>query len=428
MSRVLVVSLNFAPEVTGIGRYNSEMASWLVERGHDVHVVTAPPYYPAWRVEAGNMPFLLSREERGGVRIYRVPIYVPHVPSGVRRLLHLISFAATSAPVILAQAFSWRPELILMTEPTLAAAPAVLLAAHLFNARTLLHVQDFEIDAAFELGIVRSARTRRVATQIERRLTAGFSHVSTISPRMLERLAEKGVDPACTLLLPNWADIDRIRPDVDGTLVRRRLNLDAKTVLALYSGNIGRKQGIGTLIEAARLLDGDPDIRLVICGDGAGRPDIEQYAAGMPNVTFLPLQPEAALPALLAAADIHLLPQRANAADLVMPSKLGNMLASGRPVIAGANPGTQLFEAIQDCGIAVPPEDAEALANALRQLSANPECRQALGQAARQRAEDEWGQETIMLKLEEYIWKSESSADDRSQQHSNRARKPRNVL
>ena len=428
MSRILLVSLNHAPETTGIGRFNGEMVVWLMARGHDVRVVAAPPYYPAWRIEPQHRTWFLRREERDGARVYRVPIYVPRKPTGVRRLLHVASFAVISAPVILVQALTWRPDLIMMTEPTLGAAPAVLLAARLCGARSLLHVQDFEVDAAFDLGIVHGPRTHWGAARLERRLMAGFTHVSTISARMVERLAAKGVDSARTLLVPNWADIERIRPDVDSTPFRRRLGFGDGTVLALYSGNIGRKQGIGTLIEAARLLAGEPAIRIVICGDGAGRLDMERAARGLLNVTFLPLQPETELPALLAMADIHLLPQRAGAADLVMPSKLGNILASGRPVIVGADAGTQLFEAVQGCGLTVPPEDAEALAEALRQLAGNPACRTSMGQAARRRAEERLGREACLLGLEQCIAKNMDTTENRLRRSTDRARRSRNVL
>src|SRR5689334_15562358 len=110
--RLLIYGLNHAPEPTGIGKYTGEMVAWLAGRGHDVRVIAAPPYYPAWRIAEGSSGWLWRGERRDGARVVRCPLYVPQRPSGKTRLLHLASFAATSLPVALAQAVAWRPQLV----------------------------------------------------------------------------------------------------------------------------------------------------------------------------------------------------------------------------------------------------------------------------------------------------------------------------
>src|SRR5450759_2745464 len=182
--RILLVGINYAPELTGIGKYSSEMAEYLVAAGHEVRIVTAPPYYPEWRVADGYVAWHYSKEQRKGVSIWRCPIWVPTRPSGLKRLLHLASFALSSMPIMVRQIF-WRPNVILVIEPPLFCAPMAWLCAKLSGAKAWLHVQDFEVDAAFELGILRAQWMHSVAGKAESWLMRRFSRVSTISDNML---------------------------------------------------------------------------------------------------------------------------------------------------------------------------------------------------------------------------------------------------
>ncbi len=223
--------------------------------------------------------------------------------------------------------------------------------------------------------------------------------VSTISPAMVERLRAKGLSPERTFELRNWASI---AGDASGDTYRREWNLAGRTV-ALYSGSIGRKQGAGLILEAARRLNNRDDIAFAICGEGPDLAELKAAACDLPAVQFHPLQPAERLGELLALADLHLLPQIVAASDLLLPSKLTNMLASGRPVIATAAPGTGLYDEIEGCGIAVPPGDAAALATAIAALADDPARRSGLGEAARHRARARWSAETILGQFEQRL-------------------------
>jgi colanic acid biosynthesis glycosyl transferase WcaI len=397
--RALLCCINYAPELTGIGKYTREMAEWLADRGIDVTVVTAPPYYPAWRVEEPYSASRYSRETLRGVRVIRCPLWIPRRATGLKRIVHLASFALSSLPVLLWLAVRQRPRLVLVVEPPLFAAPAAKLAARLAGATAWLHVQDFEVDAAFNLGVLRLGALRRFALAAEGWLMRGFDRVSTISEKMVAHLAAKSVTADRTRLFPNWVELDRIRP-LTYTPRLREEHFAADRIVVLYSGNMGAKHELETLIEAAKLLEGAADerIHLLLCGDGVGKEALQQRAKDARNITFWPLVPVERLNELLNLADIHVLPQRGDAEDLVFPSKLTNMLASGRPVVATAKAKTQIADVLADAGVVVPPGDPAALADALRSLAADPERRRALGAHARRTAEQLWDKNAVLAK------------------------------
>ena len=410
--KILLYGINFSPELTGIGKYTGEMAAWLAERGHQVRVVTAPPYYPAWKIAAGfkngwtrdirphpnPLPAGEGTQTGGSLQVWRCPLWVPAQPGGLKRLLHLASFALTSIPVMLRH-IVWRPDLVWVVEPALFCAPTAVVVARLSGAKAWLHVQDFEVDAAFDLGLLRGKHLRSLVAGAERWLMRRFDVVSTISQRMHQRLLSKGVAPGKAVLAPNWVDMAQFAlPSFEGVAAyRRELGIADGAVVALYSGNMGGKQGLEVLADVARLCS---ELVFVFCGNGAGRADLVARCAGLTNVRFLDLQPAKRLPDLLATASIHLLPQKANAADLVMPSKLTGMLASARPVVATAHPGTELANVVQACGLVVPPENPTAFANALKVLAADPVLCERLGAAGFLYAQTHLDRDAVLARFE----------------------------
>lgn len=387
--RILIVGLNYAPELTGVGKYTAEMAEALASEGHEVRVVCGPPYYPQWRIADGFSAWRYRFETRSGVRVSRVPLWVPAKPSGVSRLLHLASFTLTSLPVLAAQ-IAWRADVVMSIAPSLMSSPAAWLVARLSGAKSWLHIQDYEVDAAFDLGMIRGDRARRVALAIERQLLTRFDVVSSLSEKMVNRAIQKGVDPLKVFRLANWVDTRSIVPLAHARHYRKLLGLEkgpAPQTVVLYSGNMGSKQGLEVLAEAAAELSRRPDISFVFCGNGPLRAKLEARCAGLPNCSFIPLQPARQLNQLLNLADIHVLPQRGGAADLVMPSKLGGMLASGRAIVAMACVGTELYDVVAPRGVVIPPEDVHALVQAIEELASDPVRRATLGAAGREYAE-----------------------------------------
>lgn len=394
--RILIVGINYYPELTGIGKYTGEMAEWLATRGCEVRVVTAPPYYPAWKISRGYSRFLYKNETFKGVRVIRCPLWVPRRPTGFKRIIHLITFAVSSFPVVMLQSLIWRPDIVFVVEPPFFCAPAALLGRFLANGNSWLHIQDFELDAAFELGILKSRRIYMIAAKFEKWIINKFDRVSTISEKMLERLTEKGVAKDSGILFPNWMDSRVIYPDNVVSGYRDQLKIPHNHVVILYSGNLGKKQGLEVVVHLATELASRNDLHFVICGDGAAKGELQKLAAGAENIIFFPLQPSGKLNELLNMADIHILPQRADAEDLVMPSKLTNMMASGRPVIATARKGTQIDYVVKECGIVIEPGNMDAFVGAVTALANDRERRLQLGKKAREIAVNIWDKENIL--------------------------------
>lgn len=399
--RILVHALNSAPEVTGCGKLTGELVTWLAERGHEVHVVTAPPYYPAWKVSEKYSKWTYSKEsDHERLVVYRCPLWVPSKPSGLRRIFHLASFAVSSFPVMILQAL-WAPQAVITVEPTLFVVPGSLLCARLSRALAWLHVQDFEVNAAFELHLLPArGLIHRIARGTERFLMRRYDCCSTISVNMMKRLLAKGVAPSRAVLFPNWVDTDQIVPQSGPNPYRQQLGLSPDTILLHYSGNLGNKQGLEILPLLVKAFADDPRIHFLFAGTGSFRAQLAAGISGLGNATLLPLQPLDRLNDLMSAADIHLLPQRSDAADIVMPSKLQSMLASGRPVVATASPGTQVAEVLEFCGVCTPPGDLQALVVAIRQLVDDPDRRTALGVAARKYAVEYLGKQQVLKNFE----------------------------
>ena len=391
--KVLIVGLNYAPEPIGIGPYTSELAEYLAGCGHRVEVIAGRPYYPQWRSYPGFRRFGWRRAHENGVGVTRCWHYIPRVPGGINRVLHHFSFAMTALPLVAWRALRDRPDAVLCIAPSIMSALPARLGATLGGAKLWLHIQDFEVDAAFATGMVKGSRLSRILLGAERTVLRWADMVSSISPQMVTRLIEKGVAPERTYELRNWANAVPGASTQPG--FRDEWHLGSRQVV-LYSGNIGAKQGAGLIVEAARRLAHRDDLVFVTCGEGPELARLKAQADGLANVRFHSLQPAARLMELLELAAIHLLPQVDAAADLMLPSKLTNMLLSGRPVIATTLPGTGLYDEVEGCGLAIPPGDADALAAAIVQLADDPARAAALGAAARTRAAQRWSREAIL--------------------------------
>jgi colanic acid biosynthesis glycosyl transferase WcaI len=405
--RILIYGLNYAPEPVGIGKYSGELGSWLASRGHQVRVIAAPPYFPQWKARDNRY----RRETKNSVQIWRCPLWVPRKPNGLTRLIHLASFAMCSLVPLLLQR-RWQPDLIFCVAPALFCAPAALWLGRLCGQKTVtwLHVQDFELDAAFQLGLLKGDGIRGLAETWERRTLQRFDRVSSISEAMLKHAVGKGVAPEKAVLLPNWVDIDAIHPQSrtqrSENSFRRELGLAQEQLVLLYSGSMNKKQGLEMLVEVIESLGKNRQLVWILAGEGPGQASVAETTRDLPQVRILPLQPMERLNDWLNLADIHLLPQKAAAADLVLPSKLLGILASGRPVVAASPSGSALGAMAERAGCRVEPGDPQGFAQAVEILTTNEELRIQLGRQARAMAVNRFDMQRVLQRFEKDAFKS----------------------
>ncbi len=355
------------------------MCKYLAEQGNEVTVLCGQPYFPNWAIYRGWSKFIYTKRDHGKIDVTHCPHYMPRNPTGIRRIIHHASFAFAILPILIWYSRTKRFDLVTVVAPSLMSAPFAVAFAKVSGAQSHLHVQHFEVEAAFATKLINAeALLGRVVLRFEKWCLKRFNLVTTISPKMRLKLHQKGVTPDKTYELRNWADTSRIKPQEPSQSFKREIRISTEYV-ALYSGNIGNKQGIGIIVEAAKLLSHRTDLTFLICGNGPALTDLKRKALGLPNLRFIDLQPLEHLSDLLSIADIHLMPQIADAADLLLPSKLTNMFASGRPIVATAARSTGLADEIKGAGIATPPSDAPKFARAIEQLLNDKELRAEMG-------------------------------------------------
>jgi colanic acid biosynthesis glycosyl transferase WcaI len=335
-----------------------------------------------------------------------VPIYTPAKVTGKKRLIHELSFGASCLfwwPHI----FQRRWDVVLAICPLLQSGILPAWLAHCKEIPFVFHFQDLQFDIARDLGIIKNSLLLNLIKHLEHYLLNRAEAVTTISQAMSAKLKNKGVPANRLYLFPNWAELEQIRPGNPFNTVRRELGVE-NAITILYSGNIAEKQGIEIILEAAKITKLNNRIRFIIAGEGAAKLRLLSLAKkqNLDNLIFKPIQSENRFPLLLAAGDIHLVVQKAKAADLVMPSKLVNILAAGRPFIATAQPQTELGKVTQEsqAGLLVPPENGYALAQAILRLSENDQLRKQMGDRARQYAESHFNRDIILRQFESLLY------------------------
>ncbi|MBT82155.1 MAG: colanic acid biosynthesis glycosyltransferase WcaI [Alteromonadaceae bacterium] len=366
--KILLYSINYFPEKTGIGKYNHDFAEYLFSKGHDIAVLTANPYYPDWKVFDDYSANKYSVEYISGIKVQRCPLYVPRKLSTLKRLLHLLSFSLSSS-VKLFSLLRKKPDFIFIVQPTLFTVPFSLLYSKIFSVKTIMHVQDFEVDALFGLRKSKSF-TRKFVEALEMALISKINFFSTISYSMIDKLVAKGIDRERIQYLPNWADISNISPEADFQAFKKNLSYSSSDTILLYSGNIGEKQGLENLVYAADKLKYSSNLKFMVVGNGANLENLKNLAdsLNLTNIRFYPLFDWEDVPKLLAMADIHVVLQRAGAADAVLPSKLTNILAAGGQAIVTCEKDTELgIIENSNPGIykVIPPESVKDLVQAI---------------------------------------------------------------
>ncbi|MFD0164085.1 glycosyltransferase [Streptomyces decoyicus] len=371
-----MVSTNYAPEHTGIGPYSTQIAEHLAATGADTHVLAGMPHYPAWRVAEGYRGRWRIRERRGGVTVHRRRHTVPPRQTALRRALFEASILAHSAvapPRI-------RPDVVLTQMPSLAGGVLGGRLARQAGVPHVVVVQDLMGAAAEQSGIQGGGRAAALAGAVEARVLRGAAVVGVVHESFVDRVTAMGVPRARVHVVPNWTHVEG--PSGDREETRARLGWSAKDTVLLHAGNMGLKQGLEVLVEAARLADQEAaPVRIVLMGDGNQRAPLQRLAAGVSSLSFLPPADAQEFPEVLAAADVLAVTQKASVLDMSLPSKLTSYFMTGRPVIASvaAEGGTAKEVLRSGAGSVIAPEDPKALLAEVRALADDPERASRLG-------------------------------------------------
>ncbi|WUW51342.1 glycosyltransferase [Streptomyces sp. NBC_01456] len=382
---VLVVSTNYAPEHTGIGPYSTQIAEHLAASGADTHVLAGMPHYPAWRVAEGYRGRWRLRERRGGVTVHRRRHTVPSRQTALRRALFeagILAHGLVGPPRI-------RPDVVLSQMPSLAGGVLGGRLARRAGVPHVVVVQDLMGAAAEQSGIRGGGRAAAAAGALEARILRGADVVGVVHESFVDRVTAMGVPRERVHVVPNWTHVKG--PSGDRATTRARLGWQADETVVLHAGNMGLKQGLEVLVEAAMLADQEAaPVRFVLMGDGNQRAHLQALAAGCSALTFLPPAGAEEFPEVLAAADVLAVTQKASVLDMSLPSKLTSYFMTGRPVIASvaAEGGTAQEVLRAGAGVLVAPEDPKALLAEVRALAADPDEASRLGARGPQYVEE----------------------------------------
>jgi len=371
--RVVVWGINYAPEFTGIAPHSVALCEFLEREGHDVEMVTSFPYYPTWQKRPEDRGRLYRTDVINGVPVRRCWHYVPARVSALKRIAHEATFVFTSTLRVL---FLEQPDVFVVVSPPLLLGAAAWFVGKLRRAPYVFHVQDMQPDAAVGLGMLKQSLFTRALYALEAFAYRHAARVSGITRGMLKTFRSKGVPESKLIYFPNAIELRNNEPPPARGEFRNRHGFPAHEFLAIYAGNLGVKQGLEVLLDAAALLRDNP-IRFLICGDGAQREALAARAREMqlPNFNLLPLQAGRDYQSLLVDADLCFITQQAGAGNSFFPSKLLGLLAESKPVVTVAAPECELALSLAEgnFGVNVPPGQPKELAALLDSLAHDPE-------------------------------------------------------
>lgn len=396
--KVLIVSLNYAPEHTGIAPYTAGLAEGLSSRGHTVHVITGVPHYPAWSNFTGFTGW--RREEMlGDVAITRRRHYIADGGRGLSRVSMELSFGAASATE------SWHePDIVVCLSPALIAAAAVVARARLQHVPVVVWVQDLYGAGASELGAHRAASA--LLSRVERAVLRSADAVTVIHDRFSHHAIEHlGIPDHRVAVVRNWSHHGTRVAPLDVTETRQELGWEGR-IVALHTGNMGAKQALENIVEAGREAERrGSDVLFVLTGDGSQRDKLTDFARGCQNVRILGPVANSAYGLMLAAADILIVNERPGIRDTAVPSKLTSYFQSGRPVIAATEADSATAAEIRTSGggMVTTPGDPAGLHDAVMNLWTDRDRRRAMGESGLAFAEEHLSAEAGVAAFEQVL-------------------------
>ena len=367
--KILFMAQCYAPEDVSAAVLITELATDLAKRGHHVTIVTGAPNYPQGRIFKGYHNSFFAVETLDDVRVIRTWSYISPSKNLWSRLLHYGTYSATA---FYGGLFSGRPDVIVSYSPPLPLGLSAWLLSRIFRVPWVLQLEDLYPDAAVAAGVMTNKRVINFFVRMEKFLYRNSERISVISKNFRQVLINKGVQNSKIETIPVWADPDEVRPMEKQNAFRRKHGLSDKFVV-MYAGNIGVTSCLEDMLHAAKILREQKDIQFVIVGEGIRKKELEaeMQTKQLTNILFLPFQPRETFPEMLAAADLSIVTLNANAAFSSLPSKIFNVMASARPILAVTPPGSEIMQIVDEagCGWNVPPQSPETLAVTILKLT-----------------------------------------------------------
>jgi len=411
--RILVAGINYAPELTGIAKYTTEMCEYLTQKGHEIYVLTGFPYYPfgadfsLWYSEncygLGRFS-IFCNEKINGVSVKRVNLFKPKKPSTLKRIIHESSFLISAA--IRVMFFLRKYDVIICVSPPLFLGLVACLMSKLRRVPCIFHVQDLQPDAAVELGMLKKGAFTSFLYAIERFIYDKSDYVFTISEGMRNKIIDKGIAGDKVKIFYDWADVDTLKPMPKENSFAKMYNLDKKFVV-LHAGNMGEKQDMATILETARKMKASESVCFLIVGRGAKRNFVESYVKehNLRNVLLLDVQPKSVVNEMFSSADVSLIMQGKDVKDIVMPSKVFGPTSVERPIIVGATDDCEISKLakLHNFGLVISPEDSAALETAIHKLQEDCNLSETLGKNGRLFMGKERLKEKVIDQFEKFI-------------------------
>src|SRR5436190_9762324 len=375
-ARTLFVTRYFWPELIGSAPFTSDLAEWLAREGRRITVLSGLPHYPGSTVFPAYQGRRLERETMGRVVVERVRSGPPRRTSTLSRILNEFDFLIRGLAALASGRIARHPVVLALCPSILCVTLA--LAARQRNGVAIAIVHDIQSGLAERLGM-NGGRLAGLMRWVERTTLNRVDLAIVLSQEMKEQLRRIGITVPIDVV-PLWVDTDQIQPVEP--VVRA-------AVKVLYSGNLGRKQGLGQVVAMAeQLASRRPEIEIVLRGNGNQAKELvaEIGRRRLDNVRLAELQPNEALGSALAAGDIHLVPQNPQAAAFAVPSKVYNIMAVGRPFVATALPNSTLWHLQRQSGafLCVPPNEPRSFAEAVMRLADDAQLRRELGRRGRE--------------------------------------------
>jgi colanic acid biosynthesis glycosyl transferase WcaI len=383
--KILINSLYFYPDHSGIAIYSSDFAFYAKEQGHEVNVITGFSFYPNWKKKVEDRRRFFSKEKINGVNIYRGYTYVPIRPNTVNRLLQELGVFIFSTINYLRVG---KPDCIVVFTTPVSFGLLGTFFKKIYKTTLLINVQDFQVEAAASLNMVKSTLFVKLLKKVEYLTYKNCDYVSSISESMCQILEEKVFQKEKVFLWPNWISISEYPKGIEKGVFRLENNINQERIIVAYAGNIGLKQGLEILVDVAEMFKTNAKIEFLIIGDGAGLQKLKNYATKkqLDKLRFLPFLDEVSYKHFLEDVDVVFISQQKTEKDIYFPSKLLGLMAVGKTILVTADPESELFKILNNNGLALASNygDVDKICQHLESVIKNPSIKSKLSEKTRE--------------------------------------------